>query len=138
MSIINFFKDRPDAVIPTLAHEGDAGFDLTAVAVIFNPCLGQATYDTGIIAEIPEGWVGFLIPRSSLHKTGMRMPHSLGVIDSNYRGTIKVVYTLGGKEYEVGDRVAQLVVVPYLGASQEVTEITITNRGPKGFGSTGR
>ena len=89
---------------------------------------------------IPTGYVGLLFPRSSVTKTDLRLANCVGVIDSDYRGPIKVVFDRKGKRsYNVGDRVAQLVIVPapHLDII-EVDELDDTDRGINGFGSTGK
>jgi len=91
--------------------------------------------------EMPEGYVGLIFPRSSISKTDHYLRNSVGVIDSGYRGEIKVRMStplLGGVEYKVGDRVAQLVIMklPWVNL-QEVDELSDTDRGEGGFGSTG-
>lgn len=94
---------------------------------------------TGIWAAIPEGWVGLLVPRSSLGLKGFRLKNTLGVIDSDYRGEIKLAYE--GYTPEPGERVAQLVLVPhYVGAIERmasIDDLNVTDRGEGGFGSTG-
>jgi dUTP pyrophosphatase len=140
MDTVKFYKHDARATIPKFAHEGDAGFDLTAIEVYYDVGWSQVVYETGIIAEIPEGWVGLLTPRSSLYRMKLRMPHSLGIIDSNYRGTLKVIFDItggNGAMYGVGERMAQLVIVPHLSASEEIHTLTTTSRGAGGFGSTG-
>jgi len=94
---------------------------------------------TGIFAAIPTGWVGLVVPRSSLGLKGFRLKNTLGVIDSDYRGEIKLAYE--GYTPEVGERVAQLVLVPhYVGAIERmasIDDLDTTDRGEGGFGSTG-
>lgn len=136
-------KLHPDAVIPSYAKPGDAGMDLTAVSM--EPIFGQVTYGTGISIEIPVGYVGLLFPRSSICNTYLTLSNSVGVIDSAYRGEIKAVFNLDehgeGRDYtcySVGDRIAQLVIIPYPRISfEEVDELTDTERGTSGYGSSG-
>jgi dUTP pyrophosphatase len=135
---LNFKKLHETAVIPQYAKEGDAGLDLTAIA--FKSDDGVITYRTGLAVEVPEGHVGLLFPRSSVYKTWMTMSNSVGVIDSGYRGELMIKFNLatGCTPYMNGDRVAQLVVMPIPFVEvQEVTELSETNRGAGGFGSTG-
>ena len=87
-------KLHPDAVIPTYAKFGDAGLDLTAISVEYKDDFGVLSYNTGLSIEIPEGYVGLLFPRSSIYKKELTMCNSVGVIDSGYRGTIKVNFNL--------------------------------------------
>ena len=135
---INIKKLHPDAVIPRYAKPGDAGMDLTAVDVSSDySCL---TYKTGLAIEIPEGYVGLLFPRSSVYKTGQQLSNCVGVIDSGYRGEIMMKFSLSpyGNEYQVGDRVGQLIIIPYPSIDfVEVNSLSDTERGSGGYGSTG-
>jgi dUTP pyrophosphatase len=132
-------KLNPDAVVPKYAKKGDAGLDLTAVEV---EAAGHTiTYKTGLAVEIPPWHVGLLFPRSSVYKTGQTLTNCVGVIDSGYRGEIMMKYTLSPyqREYEVGDRVGQLIIMPYPKVEfDEVSELTPTERGDGGYGSTGK
>ena len=135
-------KLHPDAVIPRYAKQGDAGMDLTAVAIEKEsiPPKGIVTFRTGLAIEIPEGHVGLLFPRSSVYKTGMTLSNCVGVIDSGYRGEIMMKYFRNGfhEEYNVGDRIGQLIIMPYPEVQfEEVTELSSTDRGVGGYGSTG-
>lgn len=135
-------KLHDNAIIPIKAHDQDAGFDLVAISkdVVDEGVYGFIEYDTGIGLEIPEGYVGLVYPRSSISKTGHILANSVGVIDSNYRGSIKVRFKTipDCKEYEIGDRVAQLIIMPYPSIEfEEVEELSNTDRGNSGFGSTG-
>jgi dUTP pyrophosphatase len=132
-------KLHPDAVIPKYAKDGDAGMDLTAVDVASDE--GTITYKTGIAVEIPRWHVGLLFPRSSVYKTGQTLTNCVGVIDSGYRGEIMMKYTLSayGKEYDIGDRIGQLIIMPYpLVEFEEVDNLTSSSRGNGGYGSTGK
>lgn len=129
------------AVIPKYAKDGDAGLDLTATAYKVNE-KGQYIYTSDLALEIPDGYVGLLFPRSSICKKDLEMTNSVGVIDSNYRGPIKSVFnpTCEGPEiYELGERFAQLIIIPYPKIEfEEVEELSETNRGTGGYGSTGK
>ena len=132
-------KLHPDAVIPTYAKHGDAGLDLTAVEIEADEHV--LTYKTGLAVEIPWWHVGLLFPRSSVYKTGQSLTNCVGVIDSGYRGEIMFKYTVSpyAKEYEVGDRVGQLVIMPYpMIEFEETEELTPTERGDGRYGSTGK
>ena len=132
-------KLHPDAVIPEYAKPGDAGLDLTAVDVIADG--NTLTYKTGLAVEIPFWHVGLLFPRSSVYKTGQTLTNCVGVIDSGYRGEIMMKFTLSpyAKEYEIGDRIGQLLIIPYPKIEfVEVDTLTPTERGGGGYGSTGR
>lgn len=133
-------KIHPDAVVSQYAKEGDAGLDLTAISVNMLES-GAFEYATGLQIEIPEGYVGFVFPRSSIHKTGMRLANSVGVIDSGYRGEILCTFKEDAKLplYSVGDRVAQLIILPYPNIQlEEVDELSQTERGEGRYGSTGK
>lgn len=132
-------KLHPDAVIPSYAKPGDAAMDLTAVSIeSIQP--GQITYGLGISVEIPHGHVGLIFPRSSICKYGLSLTNSVGVIDSGYRGELKAVFNqLTGEYYAPGDRIGQLMIIPYPTMEvEEVNELSATDRGEGGFGSTGR
>ena len=137
---IRFKKDHPDAVSPKYALEGDACADLYAVSVDCDE-YNNIIYDTGISLEIPAGFVGLLFPRSSISKTSMILANSVGVIDSGYRGTIKLKFKSVGESLEIykkQDRVGQIMIVPRPNIEfQESNELSLTSRGAGGFGSTG-
>lgn len=133
-----------DAILPIRAHKGDAGIDLTCTTITqeINEC-GQLiiVYHTGLAIEIPEGHVGLLFPRSSIANKSLSLTNSVGVIDSGYRGevmakmrsTTDVVPAI----YKPGERFAQLVIVPIPEVEiTEVAELSETDRGEGGFGST--
>lgn len=127
-----------DAVIPHYAKPGDAGMDLTAVWM--NQQMEIITYGTGLAVEIPEGHVGLLFPRSSIYKTGMFLTNAVGVIDSGYRGEVMMKFEMtdSRKMYQVGDRIGQLLIMPYpLVEFEEVSELSSSDRGTGGYGSTG-
>jgi dUTP pyrophosphatase len=134
-------KLHPEAVIPCYAKAGDAGMDLVAISEEWNKDNTMVTYDTGLSLEIPEGYVGLLFPRSSVSKTTLNLANSVGVIDSGYRGSLmlKFRYLEEGDVYDVGDRVAQLVIMklPFVEIT-EVAELSSSERGEGGFGSTGK
>lgn len=136
--IVKIKKLHPDAVIPKYAKDGDAGMDLTAVDVIADG--GTLTYKTGLAVEIPRSHVGLLFPRSSVYKTGQSLTNCVGVIDSGYRGELMLKYTLSPyqREYQIGDRVGQLIIMPYPKVEfEEVEELSDSDRGDGGYGSTG-
>ena len=129
------------AVIPKYAKDGDVGLDLTATAYKVNE-KGQYIYTSDIALEIPDGYVGLLFPRSSICKKDLEMTNSVGVIDSNYRGPIKSVFNPTCEDpeiYELGERFAQLIIIPYPKIEfEEVEELSETERGTGGYGSTGK
>lgn len=129
-----------NAVIPHYAKEGDAGLDLTATSVEIKD--DKVTYGCGLAIEIPKGYVGLLFPRSSNSKKDLLLTNSVGVIDSGYRGEITAVFKkieYLAKVYKVGERFAQLVILPYPEIElEEAEELSVTERGSKGYGSTGK
>lgn len=134
----------PKAKKPEYATDGSAGMDLSAVmdSPVTLRVGGRAMIPTGIALQIPEGYGGFVFPRSGLsYKKGISMANCVGVIDSDYTGEIKVVlHNISGHDYTVnpGDRIAQLVFLPVAKAELEVVEeLDETGRGVGGFGSTG-
>ena len=132
-------KLHADAVIPKYAHFGDAAVDLVATSKWEDDC-GNLCYGTGLAMEIPQGHVGLLFPRSSISKTNLRLTNAVGVIDSGYRGEIMMKFSFSpyGLEYEVGDRIGQLLIMPYPKVEfEEVSELSETTRGSGGYGSTG-
>ena len=135
-------KLHPDAVIPSYSKVGDAGLDLVAISIIENTTF-DITYGLGIAMEIPEGFVGLVFPRSSIRRYDLALTNCVGVIDSGYRGelqaTFKKTNTIDwGLEYKIGDRIAQIIILPYPQIQfEETDELSDTERGKGGFGSTG-
>ena len=132
------------ARVPSYAHDGDAGCDLVAVdRVVLEPGGGRGVVSCGIALAIPEGYAGFVLPRSGLAAHhGVTCLNSPGLVDAGYRGEVRVVLvnTDPTERYTVepGDRVAQLVVQPIEAVSfKEVDLLDPTSRGEGGFGSTG-
>jgi dUTP pyrophosphatase len=129
------------AVIPKYSKSGDAGLDLTATSRIINRGDNNIEYGTGLAVEIPSGHVGLLFPRSSNAKYDLLQTNSVGIIDSGYRGEVIVKFkqtTTDPKIYEIGDRIGQLVIIPYPQVDIiEVNELSDSDRGTGGFGSTG-
>lgn len=135
-------KLHNDAIIPTYAKNGDAGMDLTCVEME-SIDYDLIKYKTGISVEIPKGYVGLCFPRSSVYKTGQMLSNCVGVIDSGYRGEISFNYYNVDSDikgmYGVGDRIGQLIIIPYSQIEfKEVDELSETERGEGGFGSTGK
>lgn len=142
---INIKKISNDAKIPTYGTEYAAGCDLYACSeekITFEP--GETKLvKTGIAMEIPEGYAGLIYARSGLaSKRGLAPANKVGVIDSDYRGEIMVAlhnHTNEVKEIDAYERIAQLVITPYVKACfNEVSDLNETSRGEKGFGSTGK
>ena len=139
---IHFKKLVQTAQKPKFGKPGDAGADLVATSVDFSR-KNQVVYGTGLAVEIPEGMVGLVFPRSSVRNYDLSMANSVGVIDSGYRGEIMVTFNILNlytveNSYQVGDRIAQLVIIPVpLAKYVEVEELSETQRGTDGHGSTG-
>lgn len=138
---VRFKKLHPNAVIPSYAKPGDAGLDLTAVSKEWDAEKEKIVMGTGLAMEIPEGHVGLIFPRSSIVKTFLTLANSVGVIDSGYRGEVKFFFDPGHRakqNYEVGDRIGQLVIIPFPTIEpEEASELSETVRGTGGFGSSG-
>ena len=133
----------PEVVLPSYAYEGDAGLDLRSNVDIDIAPFERKLIPTGLTVAIPEGFAGFVQPRSGLAlKSGLSMANTPGLIDSHYRGELKVIaVNLDANEaihISKGERVAQLVIqrVPVV-SLMEVDELDETDRGTGGFGSSG-
>lgn len=128
-----------NAVVPTYAKPGDAGMDLT-IAEIISLTDKKVIYGYGIAVEIPEGYVGLVFPRSSVSKMDLLMTNSVGVIDSGYRGNLmSVFYRYDEKYYQVGERGAQLLIIPYPKINFIVKdELSETERNTGGYGHSGK
>ena len=137
---IRLKKLNPTAVTPSYSKDGDAGMDLTSTTIISHTT-DQVTYGTGISLEIPKDYVGLVFPRSSIRKYDLELTNSVGVIDSGYRGEIQLTFNKVNSKttiYNVGDRVGQIMIIPYPKINfVESDELTITERGEGGFGSSG-
>ncbi len=160
---IKIKKLDKNAVIPKYSKYGDAGMDLVATSVDYSNEY-YIEYGTGLAIEIPEGYVGYVFPRSSNSKYDLQLCNSIGIIDSGYRGEIKLRYRRiinpqPGRNfvvsdnnippiqwikadfacYEIGDKVGQIMILPYPKVEfKEVEELSQTERGEGGFGSTGK
>lgn len=145
MAKVNIKKLNEKATVPTYGSEFSAGADLYALAdepITIAPHETVLVH-TGVAMEIPTGYVGLVFARSGLAtKRALAPANKVGVIDSDYRGEIMVALHNHGNEaktIENGERIAQLVLVPYIAAEfDEVDELSDTVRGEGGFGSTGR
>ena len=141
---VRFKKLSLKAVTPSYAKPGDAGLDLTAIQYTVDPEHNFINYYTGLAVEIPEGYVGLLFPRSSVSKTDLSLANSVGVIDSGYRGEIifrykfkKDAHFASMRRFKEGERVGQLLILPYpVIELEQVNELSLTERGEGGFGST--
>jgi len=130
-----------NAVIPQYAKEGDAGMDLVATSLEGVEQENKTVYGTGLSVEIPEGYVGLIFPRSSIHKTNHMLANSVGVLDSGYRGEIKLIFRNPDNKvnYQIGDKIGQLIIMPYPQIEfEEVDSLSDSERGECGFGSTGK
>jgi dUTP pyrophosphatase len=142
--IVKVQKIHENAVVPEYAREGDAGFDLVAVDKLFlGSSIGAVVvYDTGLAFEIPEGHVGLVFPRSSIYNYSLQLCNSVAVIDSGYRGSVLCKFRVTkkfGKTYKVGDRIAQMMILPYPQVKLiEQKNLSETERGEGAFGSTGQ
>ena len=164
--VVKFRKLNEYAIPPVKAHATDAGFDLTATSC-YHDEEGNTVYGTGLAVEIPKGYVGLLFPRSSVAKKDLLLSNAVGVIDSGYRGEIMAKFKptcvvvnplkfwwrncilgkddlsldlghIHSREYEVGDRIAQLIIMPYPEIEFEESEdLEDSDRGVGGYGSSG-
>ena len=152
------------AVVPAKAHPTDAGFDLVATSYKFDED-GNFVYGTGLAFEIPEGYVGLIFPRSSISRGDLALTNSVGVIDSHYRGEVmlkfksthrcyslwslvKLIFKKDARTksynsprgaYSIGERIGQIIIMPYPEIEfEEADELSDTDRGTGGYGSTGR
>lgn len=132
---------HPEAVLPSYAKHGDACFDLTAVNI--HNEYKYIEYDTGLAFEIPEGYVGLIFPRSSVTNKDLMLKNSVGVIDSGYRG--EITFRFAQTEdypvniYTIGERIGQMMILPIPTVElEEVEELSTTERGEGGYGSSGR
>jgi dUTP pyrophosphatase len=129
---------------PAPAHPGDAGYDLRAAEPTRIEPGARASVGTGVAIEIPDGYAGLVLPRSGLAaRHGIALVNAPGLIDAGYRGEVRVLLLNTDRdepfEVEVGDRIAQLVLVEHAAPElEEVTELAESARGAGGFGSTGR
>lgn len=155
--LVKIKKLCKEAVIPSYSKPGDAGMDIVAINRDFDD-YGNVIYGTGIAMEIPEGYVGLIFPRSSICKYDLSLTNCVGVIDSGYRGEIKAVFkpnnyfcddpqeyrdAISHKEiaemYNIGDKICQIVIMPYPKIEfEEVEDLTDSERGDGGYGSTGK
>lgn len=144
--IVNFKKLNPEATIPSYAKDGDAGLDMTAVSFErrkLSTGVSQVIYKTGIAIEIPKGYVGLLFPRSSVANKTLSLSNSVGVLDSSFRGDVTFIFNVNddmvnSNVYKAGDRIGQLVIIPYPQITLiETEQLSTTERGQGAYGSTG-
>lgn len=139
-------KLKDNAVLPTYSTDGSAAMDLTAVSekIFFEHGITYIEYGVGLAFEIPPGHVALLFPRSSISSnTMLTLANSVGVLDSDFRGEVtfrfKPLVTVGAKKYKIGERIGQILIVPYPKIEfVEVQELSETDRGTGGYGSSGK
>lgn len=141
-TLVKVKKLDSNAVIPSYSKIGDAGMDLTITREIENTSF-SVSYGFGIAMEIPKGYVGLIFPRSSIRNQDLILSNSVGVLDSGYRGELQATFKktngLDSIKYKVGERGAQIIILPYPTIYMtEVLELSDTERGTGGFGSTGK
>ena len=133
-------KVHPDAVIPFRAHATDAGMDVIAISMEMTE--DYVEYDTGLQFQLPEGYAMLIFPRSSNSKKDLLLCNSVGILDAGYTGNLKLRFKLmtegyTEKIYNPGDKVGQIMIIPYPEINFIETEIfNETERGDGGFGST--
>lgn len=143
---VKFKKLKSEAITPSRGTEYSAGLDLTAISKtkVYNPQHGYLeyiSYGTGLSFEIPNGYVGYIFPRSSISKKNLALSNSVGVIDADFRGEVtfrfKGLGSASTGEYDVGDRIGQLVIMPIPEVDLvEVDELSDTKRGEDSYGSS--
>jgi dUTP pyrophosphatase len=137
---IKIRKVHPDAVIPFRAHATDAGMDVTAISMEMTE--DYVEYDTGLQFQLPEGYAMLIFPRSSNSKKDLLLCNSVGILDAGYMGNLKLRFKLTTegyteKIYNPGDKVGQIMIIPYPEINFIETEVfNETERGDGGFGST--
>lgn len=140
ISVLPFLLLDSQARLPTRAHPEDAGLDLYSLESLVLPAHQGRLVKTGLALELPSGYVGLLADRSSLGKKGLKIMG--GVIDAGYRGELLVsLWNLASADFQLtqGDKIAQLLVFPIaVPVPQQVWELSPSDRGEKGFGSSGR
>ena len=141
--VIKFKKLSDSATIPKRGSAVAAGYDLTVDTI--EKTYDHIRYNSNIAVEIPKGYVGLLYPRSSVYKQNLMLTNGVGVIDSDYRGPIMAVFQrmqegrTSYDGYKLGERFAQLVIMPIPEVEYiEAEELSVTERGTGGYGSTGK
>jgi len=154
--VVKFKKLYPDSVIPTKAHESDAGMDMYVHSLRIDLIHGLIHYGLGVASEIPKCHVGLCFPRSSIYKLELSLSNSVGVIDAGYRGEIGAKFRLGffgwikafaykylridtESIYRVGERCCQMIILPYPQVKViEAEELFDSDRGTSGYGGSKR
>ncbi len=134
---IKIRKIYEDAILPKYAHDGDAAMDVYAQNITKTE--KYIEYGTGLSFELPRGYVMLVFPRSSISNKDLIMKNCVGVLDAGYRGELKIRFQELGKDiYQIGERVGQIIVLPFPEIKlEEVGELNHSARGEGGFGSTG-
>lgn len=131
-------KLSENAMMPQQMNVGDAGFDLVATSRCIDKKHNAVVYGTGLSFELPDGYAMFIFPRSSSYKHHALMANCVGVVDCGYRGEVHVMFRGLDCDYEVGDRIAQAVIMPIPSVEYvEAEELSDSERGANGIGSTG-
>ncbi len=135
---IKIKKLHENAVIPAYSRNGDAALDVFAVTKTETENFIE--YGTGLAIEMPENYVCLVFPRSSVSNKKLSQANSVGILDSGYRGELKYrFYKHGNEEYDIGDRIGQIMIIPHPKVQfEEVSELSESERGEGGFGSTGK
>lgn len=135
---IKIKKLNSDAIVPKYIHVGDAGMDVYAVSRFEADKFIE--YGTGLAFEVPEGYAMLVFSRSSISNKDLILANGVGVLDSNYRGELKLRFKkIGDDVYEIGERIGQVIIIPYPFIKfEEVDELNESNRGEGGFGSSGK
>jgi dUTP pyrophosphatase len=138
MITVKIKKLNSKVKIPEYSHNGDACMDVYAISREIKK--EYIEYETGLSFEIPEGYAMLIFPRSSISKKDLMLKNSVGVLDSSYRGELKLRFSKQGENiYSIGERVGQIMILPLPKINwTEVKEINPTSRGDGGFGSTGK
>lgn len=142
---LKFKKLNKSAIQPSYMKDGDAGLDLIATTIVKNS-LFSVWYNTDVAIEIPKNHFGMLLPRSSITNDGnLHLANSVGILDSGFRGGIQLRFnrTLKGfftkQKYNVGDKIAQLIIVPFKNVTlEEVEHLSKTNKNTGKYGSTNK
>jgi dUTP pyrophosphatase len=135
---IKIKKLVPEAIIPKYSKKGDAGMDVFAISK--KESYNFIEYGTGLSFEIPEGYACLVFPRSSISNKSLSLCNSVGVLDSGYRGELKLrFYKHKREDYQRGERIGQIMIIPFPEVEFEETDkLSETSRGDGGFGSTGK
>jgi dUTP pyrophosphatase len=135
---IKIKKLVPEAIIPKYSKKGDAGMDVFAISK--KESYNFIEYGTGLSFEIPEGYACLVFPRSSISNKSLSLCNSVGVLDSGYRGELKLrFYKHKREDYQIGERIGQIIIIPFPEVEfEEADKLSETARGDGGFGSTGK